>query len=127
MHSLTQEEIETLQKAWAIWQELQSDLVTFASMRGQAKGSWESIDATYLADVGKNHLVTNDIDAHDDGEWDSSSTTFSFEELMDLEKQHNQNKIVAETIAATRNAEQEAKNRAYRQQQYEALRKEFEA
>jgi hypothetical protein len=126
MHSLTTEEWTTLQNAWPIWEKLQQDLQVYLTMKYRATGKWISGgDCTFISDIDKTGIETTDVEAHDDGDWDSITCMVTADELLNLESLHTTNTIISETVTAQRTAEQEARAIALRKQQWEALSKEF--
>ncbi len=126
MRGVTKEEWQTLQDAWKIWIRLRPDLDDFATYRNKAAGRWwgQSV-GEYIGDISDKGLVVHGIDSHDESDWDSISTEFTTEELLNLEELNARNKVLADVIDETRKKEMEDKAVEQRRATYEAMKKEF--
>lgn len=124
--SITQEEFDTLKKAHEIWRRLQPEVSNFLIYSAKASGSWNMGTVDFIEGVAEDHIMFGTVSAHDDGEWDTNTTSVSLGDLLALDHVTAKHKAVFEAIEDVRRTKTEEEAKQRRREMLEALKKEFE-
>jgi hypothetical protein len=123
--SISNEEWQTLQDAWAIWEREKPELSRLDEFRTKARGQWPT-GFQYIATIDSTGLTAITSIWDGDEGVDENVVTFTTEEILDIERTTAIHKAVWLTVEDERTKSAEERAKEARQRQYEALRKEFD-
>jgi len=126
LETITRDEFEEMVRAWDTWTRIRDDIQTFLAMKSRASGTWMNDSADFLGGVGGDGINLVGIEAHDDGDWDSNTATISIDDLLNMQRRHEQNCAIVATKDEMQAARQEARSKEAREAQYKRLKAEFE-
>jgi hypothetical protein len=123
---LTEEEWQQLKDAWPIWDRIKYKAMEISDKALMASGTYGYGNHDFIDGIDDTGITVIGIEAHDDGEWDTTTQLITPEQLLDTDAVELRFDLVAKIVNDARSEAALKQSIEMRRKAYEALRKEFE-
>lgn len=124
--SFTKEELQQVKEAWALIEREWPNLQSLNDKRDTSARGWCEGDFQFITSASEKGINVVRVFYDGDENWDSTSISFSTDELLNMDHEIAKYKAVIDVVNAERKRVSEERQEQARREQYERLKAEFE-